>query len=151
MCLLFIPSCVVVELAIAPLRYRTFTYDSYEDVTHFRYLRYLPPGAKEIRIRQKGNGHDAVFSITNAELDAWYEEATQNAASMPHAFFTDLNKVSEFGSQDEHAWLGDFKQLDWEQPDKALLYEGPTELDGGGSTLLFDPATSTAFQSVGIW
>ena len=117
--LAFVPTCVAIDLALAPFRFRTFRYDTAAEITDERFLRYLPPEAKNLRIHRTGNGHVAVFTVTDEQLDDWYQRALERARGLPGAFSDTTPAVREVGGRSGWPMRVElFDELGWGLPHK---------------------------------
>jgi hypothetical protein len=71
---LFVPSCLAIELGMNTLRFGVFRYESGRDIGDWRVERYMPGAAREITLMKYPAGFDAEFHIARADLEGWLDE-----------------------------------------------------------------------------
>ena len=147
----FIPSCTGIMLVVDTVRFGDFEYDSFPDIKDWRYERYLPTAATHIAMHKPwgGNGYQARYSITEAELqsylgDIWAKWGRHSSA--PRGAFWDEGKRAYKGEFESN-----FDDLGWKAGEGVVKYYSPSESDGGGAVYYFDRDSDTAFQRTGFW
>lgn len=147
----FIPSCIGIELIVDQFRFGQFEYLCYDDIHDFRYQRYLPATATNIKMHKHpgGNGYRACYSISEADFQSYLNELWDE--------YGERSAVQRGGYSDDgrQADLDDFRfkfgDLGWTPWDNPVISHSPSESDGGGATYYFDRDAGTAYQSTGFW
>ncbi len=130
----FVPSCIVVDGVIAPLRFRNFHYTASEEILDQRIRQYFPDNATEITVHKRRNGFNARYKIEQSDLDAWYGDLlarTKDVAAYPGKPPTTSRRA---GSDAE--WV---------------KYEGPRQSDYGGFDIWYLPDEKRAVQEAADW
>lgn len=147
----FIPSCIGIELIVDRFRFGHFEYATYDDITDFRYRRYLPAAASHIRMYKHpgGNGFRARYSVSAADFAAYATELWDACGELSTV------KRGQYADDGRRADGDDFRRkfgdLGWEPWDKPVISHSPSESDGGGATYFFDPAAGIAYQTTVFW
>ncbi len=142
--LMFIPSCMVIETVVAPLRFGVFHYDSFEQVNDWRVERYLPEPATDITLEKPAhtNGFRAKFSIGKVALENWLDATWDQASGYAIDSREEAQKVAS---------SPDFDDLGWPPLADAVRYEGPRKSNYAGFTIWFSESDEIAYEDAGYW
>lgn len=150
----FVPACIGIQTALAPIRFGEFQYVDFRSVGDRRVQRYLPGPATSITMQkhQHGNGFDARFVVTKGALDVWFQQHwdAHVARDANVAGDRDVPKIVS-REQCEYQFS---KRSDWPLPDSPTeiwQYEGPRRPNGAGTTIWFDAKNGVAYQTAGYW
>ena len=120
----------------------------FADVDDARVERYLPPAARSITLDKSPMGYRARFTITQAELDQWFDAVWVQFSEDSIVRRRDENQRQHVGPEFTGAI---FEGLNWKIPKDLIEYNGPIAANGAGFTLWYDAQTQTAFQRAGYW
>lgn len=147
--LAFIPSCTCVQMAVDAVRFGDFSYASYDDIPDFRSQRFLPSNATEIRMRKHSNGYLACYKLPIRDFEAYIDDLwntfVKHSAHQRSDFQDEGNPLNPESFKDTFGCLG------WDCPTNAIVYDSPSEGDGGGATYYVDAANGVVFQRTGFW
>ena len=139
---LFVPAVVVVHATTGPFRFGRFVYAEAGAIGDRRIREELPPGATDLVILRRLNGYEATYAVTAEALERHLDAVW--AAADPRRTMNERGEAFA-GFRRELAGLGAYP------PDRAELFIGPIEPDGGGFHLWFDRRTGRAWQDSGYW
>jgi hypothetical protein len=150
----FIPCCVVIELAIHPLRFGTFRYDSGDEIGDWRVERYFPTAAREITLLKYPSGFRAEFRIGRAELEAWIDDrwAAFGDRSMVPRSAPETLDAERVRLELRDAPDGGFMvSEELRNASAAILFTTPVAGNGAGVSFVLDPVSGRCFAEAGYW
>jgi hypothetical protein len=159
---LFVPSCLAIELGMNTLRFGVFRYESGRDIGDWRVERYMPGAAREITLMKYPAGFDAEFHIARADLEGWLDEqwalhrasadanfhgAAPPIRGEPRPIEPDMIDLHLPGRPDGGLVLSE----EWPRVTDAIEFEGPRKPNGAGVTFLYSPSRELCFARAGYW
>ena len=146
--LAFVPSCTAIMAVIDAQRFGVFEIATFDAVDDFRVERCLPPASREIIIDKYAMGFRARFSISQRDLDKWFDDYWRRYGEYS---VSDRDESATVTRVERKYLQTVFDGLGWELPARTTVYEGPATGNGAGFTLWYNPDTETAFQRGGYW
>lgn len=145
----FVPSCIGISLVVDAVRFGDFTYASYDEIPDFRSRRYLPFEATEIQMHKRASGYSARYNISPQDFakyldDLWEEYGESSAVARGESY-------REGKPVDPELFERRFGFLGWECPTSVIIYESPSESDGGGAEYHVDANSGVVYQSTVFW
>lgn len=148
--IMFIPSCMGVQLIVDQFRFGSFSYKKYEEIKDFRIYRWMPTNAKNLQLfkRYSGNGYLAHYEIEESKIIGYVNNLWEKYGDKSASERSDFKDEGKLVKTSE---LGVFTSTNWKIPAKVKKYYTPRELDGGGAIYYFDPKTSLVLQNAVYW
>ena len=150
----FIPCCIAIELALGPLRFGVFHYESGDEIGDWRVERYFPLAAREITLLKYPAGFHAEFRIERAALEAWIDErwATFGGLSMvPREPPRTLDADSAGYELDDVPERGFVVSDELRSARELVLFTTPVAGNGAGVSFVLDPRSGRCFARAGYW
>ncbi|WP_145247185.1 hypothetical protein [Aeoliella mucimassa] len=146
-CVAFIPSCVLIQVAIDKVRFGEFEYSSAADIHDRRVDGWMPRQASNIRLFKHAGGFQAKYQIEQAELEAFIDREWKEWGRYSVVSRSDIEQGRFVSTMRE-----DFRYPPETGSDTPLkTYSSPVAADGAGFTIWYDPETATAYQEAGYW
>lgn len=146
--IVFIPSCMLVNLIVDKYRFGLFTYPDYASVNDDNVYVYLPTNAYDITIEKYPYGFITKFHISKKALNIWFADYWTRKGN------DSINKMSiiNIETNTDKKYLFDvYKNIGWHAPAEMVIYEGPLRKNGSGFTLLYSETNNIAFMSSYYW
>lgn len=145
----FVPSCIVIMMAVDTQRFGVFVYESFAEIEDFRARRYLPPEARQITIQKFASGTRSRYTVDSEVFLAFIEGLWDTDGENSAIAREDLER---WGPQDaEASFLRAFGDLGWEFPPEAVRFRSPVQPNGGGAEYFLQKSTGTVFQATAFW
>lgn len=147
----FVPSCAAIDWATIPWRFGMFEYADFASADDRRMNFWMPPAATDILVNKGRNGYIATFHIDQASLESWFTSKWQE--SLDHGV-NNWPADERIERADKQKLVGSVKKtkgLNWNPTGYGIIYNGPYADNWAGSTIYYDPTTSTALQKTADW
>ena len=142
----FFPLYSFVYKEVGRYRYGIFQYTTAADTRDYHFDNCLPPTATKITTDQFEMGHRARFTIEEVDLQEWIDVSWSKFGTQSIS-----PRSSEQTIVTKEELENEFEGLNWELPNKAVLYPFPVAPDGATVNVWYDHETKTAFTRAYYW
>jgi hypothetical protein len=141
-----LPMFAIVHEVVAWKRFGVFHHADAQALTTEGYLRYyLPPKATDITVNHRSIGHEARYSISEADWRAFVDEVWARKGRPQE----DRDRADRQMLEDDSMYRERLTKMGWSLSKQTQQMAGP--MFGDYSMFYYDRATGTAFQSVTYW
>jgi hypothetical protein len=146
--ILFVPVLFGVGYLVDSVRYGEFHYADGSKIRDRKYIE-LPRKATDITVHKYASGHEARFTVSEADLKSWLDEYWRTHPWVRKPEVRDNEPEAQPMSAEEFA--RQFGRHNWEFMSDLKRYPGPTSARGGGFTLWHSPSRNVAYLAAGYW
>lgn len=147
--LAFIPSCTGVMMVVDSVRFGAFEFASFDEINDFRAERYMPPNATKISMVKFPACYYAKYVLSKEALEAYLDELWREYG---HRSASKRGAMYDEGKTAYREQMNlEFRDLNWELPNKSTVYYSPSESDGGGAKYYYDAQSGVVYQRTAYW